>query len=178
MCSEAGGYIGCHHEPNMSPAWTAGHTQPPRRSHEQPPSEIQSGRTSTSGEIREPRRRTSSDSTPRQSSASTRFLSTATEQDTNRDVLGPEGWATSKRLGFFADKLSLSGGSSGANLRGSVSSSQLLHPHSHSHTKADSGSTSSPSISPSGSLMNASSSTINIPKAHTSPSKVFALFGS
>lgn len=155
----------------MPPAWTTGYIQPPRRSHEQPPSEVQSGRTSTSDEIREPRRRTSSDSTPRQPSASTRFLSTATDQDTNRDVLGTEGWATSKRLGFLADKISssLSGGCSGANLRGSVSSSQLLHPH--SHTKADSGSTSSPSISPSNSLMNASSTTINIPKAHSSPSK-------
>ena len=160
----------------MPPAWTSGYIQPPRRSHEQPPSEVQSGRTSTSDEIREPRRRTSSDSTPRQPSASTRFLSTTTDQDTNRDVLGTEGWATSKRLGLLADKISssLSGGCSGANLRVSVSSSQLLHPH--SHTKADSASTSSPSISPSSSLMNASSTTINIPKAHSSPSKVSFLF--
>ncbi|KAJ3574653.1 hypothetical protein NP233_g1621 [Leucocoprinus birnbaumii] len=156
----------------MLPAWTAGYTSSPRRSHEQPPSDIAPGRTSTSSEVYEPRRRTSSDSTPRQPTASTRFLSAANEQDTNRNVLGPEGGGASKRLGFFADKISssLSGGSLGANLKGPATlSSQLLHPH--SHTKADSSSTTSPAISPSSSLMNASSTTINIPKAHTSPSK-------
>ncbi|KAF9451276.1 HbrB-domain-containing protein [Macrolepiota fuliginosa MF-IS2] len=152
----------------MLPAWTASYT--PRRSHEQTPPELQQGRASTSDEQWEPRRRTSSDSTPRQAAASTRFLGNANEQDANRNVLGTDGLTTSKRLGFLADKISssLSGGSSGANLKGSLPSSQLLHPH--SHTKADSTST-SPSISPSNSLMNPSSSTINIPKTHTSPSK-------
>lgn len=162
----------------MPPVWTASYIQPPRRSHEQPPSEVQPGRPSASSETHEPRRRTSSDSTPRQPSASTRFLSTATDQDTDRDVLGTEGWAASRRLGLLADKISssLSGGSSGAHLRGSASSSQLLHPHSHAKdTKADPGTASSPSISPSSSLMNASSTTINISKAHASPSKVSPL---
>ncbi|KXN90196.1 Target of rapamycin complex 2 subunit bit61 [Leucoagaricus sp. SymC.cos] len=155
----------------MLPSWAAGYTHSPRRSHEQTPSDIQTGRTSTSDNLREPRRRTSSDSTPRQAAASPRFLSTANEQEANRNVLGTsEDVGGGKRLGFFADKISssLSGGSSGANLRGPALSSQLLHPH--SHTKADSSST-SPSISPSPSLMNASSATINIPKPHTSPSK-------
>lgn len=159
----------------MLPAWTASYSHAPRRSHEQTSSEFQQGRTSTSNEQREPRRRTSSDSTPRQTAASTRFLNNVNEQEVDRNVLssngtmGSDALTSSRRLGFFADKISssLSGGSSGANLKGP---SQLLHPH--SHTKADSSSTTPPSISPSNSLMNPSSSTINLPKAHTSPSKV------
>lgn len=164
----------------MPPAWTAGYAHTPRRSHEQTPSELQQGRGSTSDEQREPRRRTSSDSTPRQTAASTLFLSSANEQEASKNVLSSSGttgsdtFTSSRRLGFFADKISssLSGGSSGANLKGPVLSSQLLHPH--SHTKTDSSSTTSPSISPSSSLMNPSSSTISIPKTHTSPSKVYS----
>jgi hypothetical protein len=99
-------------------------------------------------------------------------LSTADEQGADRNVLGTEGPTASKRLGFFADKISssLSGGSSGANLRGPGIPSQHLHPH--SHTRTDSASATPPSVSPSPSIMNASSSTINLPKTHTSPSKV------
>ncbi|KAF8972942.1 HbrB-like-domain-containing protein [Flammula alnicola] len=127
-----------------------------------------------------PRRRTSSDATPRQAPATTRFLDTLNDQHTNRSVLSSnsalpsersEGFSSSKRLGFFADKLtsSLSGTGKDTNisLKSSLHPSQLLHPHSHS--RAESYSTATPNLS--SSAMASSSGMSSANKAHLSPSK-------
>jgi hypothetical protein len=86
----------------------------------------------------------------------------------------PEVSGSSRRLGFFADKLtsSLSGTAkdTSASLKNSLHPSLLLHPHSHS--RAESGSTTSSVLSP-GAM--STSSNLPTPKSHTSPSKVSLL---
>lgn len=164
----------------MVPVW-ASSAHLPRRSHEHTPSDLRQPPASTADDQREPRRRTSSDSTPRQTSANTRFLSSANEHDANKNILssiasvGSDSIASARRLGFFADKISssFSGGTASPHHKTSALSSQLLHPLSHS--KPDSTSaipTSNPSSS---SFMNPSSSSTNLPKTHTSPSKVCSI---
>lgn len=153
--------------------WAGSHA--PRRSHEQ----NRAGSRSSSTDGDEPRRRTSSDATPRQTPVNPRFLDVDKDanRDASRNVLPPNSsaggvdvFSSSKRLGYFADKLSSSlsgtGKDVGANLKNSLQSSQLLHPHIHSRT--DSAATTTPTNS-SVPLMAASS---NVAKPHASPSKV------
>lgn len=158
--------------------WNSSHLHGPRRSHEQ--SHIdKTSRSSSPDDDSEPRRGTSSDATPRQTPASTRFLNATNDQDTNRNLLPPastlisektEVFGSSRRLGFFADKLtsSLSGTAkdTSASLKNSLHPSLLLHPHSHS--RAESGSTTTSALTP-GSM--STSSILPTPKSHTSPSK-------
>lgn len=111
----------------------------------------------------ESHRRSSSEATPRQTPATTRFLSSPTtnDDDTSRKVLTPaqDAFSTSRRLGYFADKLSSSlSGAAHSNIN------QLLHPHSQTSTA------SSPLPT-----MATSSSISNTSKSHTSPSKVTEL---
>ncbi|TFK44576.1 HbrB-like-domain-containing protein [Crucibulum laeve] len=151
--------------------WTHG----PRRSHDQHRPDVKHSRSSSSDDS-EPRRRTSSDATPRQTHATTKFLNSATEHDTNRNVLSGntagDVFNSSKRLGFFADKLSSSlsgtGKETGANLKSALHPSQLLHPHSHS--RANSNNTAQDAASPSP-TMASSASISGVGKSHTSPSK-------
>jgi len=131
--------------------WTSSHLHGPRRSHDQ----SHNSRSSSPDDGTEsPRRRTSSDATPRQTPATTRFLN---DQE------------SFKRLGFFADKLtsSLSGTAkeTGNTLKNTLHPSQLLHPHIHS--RGDSG-----SASPNPSLSTMTSNPPMPSKSHTSPSKV------
>ncbi|PPQ99733.1 hypothetical protein CVT24_009716 [Panaeolus cyanescens] len=152
------------------------HLHGPRRSHEQSHNDIKASRSSSPDDGTEPRRRTSSDATPRPTPATTRFLSATNDQDTSRNLLPPnmatidksEGHSSSKRLGFITDKLtsSLSGTANrdASASKSSLHSNQLLHPHSHS--RADS-SLNAPALS-SASLSVSSTSTS---KPHTSPSK-------
>ena len=161
--------------------WNPSHLHVPRRSHEQSHIDLKTSRSSSPDDGSEPRRRTSSDATPRQTPASTRFLTASSDQDTSRNLLPspstlisdkPEVSGSSRRLGFFADKLtsSLSGTAkdTSASLKNSLHPSLLLHPHSHS--RAESGSTIS-SVLPPG----ATASNLPTPKSHTSPSKVSLL---
>ncbi|KAF9047300.1 HbrB-like-domain-containing protein [Panaeolus papilionaceus] len=157
--------------------WSTSHLQlhGPRRSHDQSHNELKSSRSSSPEDGTEPRRRTSSDATPRPTPATTRFLSATNDQDTSRNLLNsnasitdkPEGHSSSKRF-FFTDKLtsSLSGTASrdAASSKSSLHPTQLLHPHSHS--RADSN-INAPGLS-SASLSVSSTSTS---KPHTSPSK-------
>ncbi|KAF8160979.1 HbrB-like-domain-containing protein [Crassisporium funariophilum] len=160
--------------------WASSHLHASRRSHDQSRNELKSSRSSSPDDGSEPQRRTSSDATPRQTPASTRFLNASNEQDTNRNVLSStstltsersEGFSSSKRLGFFADKLtsSLSGTAkdTGANIKNSLHPSLLLHPHSHS--RAESNSISAPTLAPAPMAASSGMSTTN--KSHTSPSK-------
>lgn len=165
--------------------WNPSHLHVPRRSHEQSHVDLKTSRSSSPDDSSEPRRRTSSDATPRQTPASTRFLSASNDQDnTSRNLLPspstllsekPEVSGSSRRLGFFADKLtsSLSGTAkdTSASLKNSLHPSLLLHPH--SHARAESGSTTSSVLSPG---VMSTSSNLPTPKSHTSPSKV-SLFG-
>ncbi len=84
---------------------------------------------------------------------------------------GPEGYSSSKRLGYFADKLTSSlsgtGKDTSSSLKSSLHPGQLLHPHSHS--RVESSSIAAPSIS---STMASSSTLTSANKAHASPSKV------
>ncbi|PPQ64995.1 hypothetical protein CVT26_015704 [Gymnopilus dilepis] len=154
--------------------WSTSHLHGPRRSHEQSHNEVKRSRSSSPDDGIEPRRRTSSDATPRQTPATTRFLNTAIDQDASRSVLPSttsdrsEGFSSAKRLGFLADKLtsSLSSKESSSTLKGSLHPSQLLHPHSHSRTESNP----SPSPSPAPGLM-ASTNMSSSSKPHTSPSK-------
>ncbi|KAF9484479.1 HbrB-domain-containing protein [Pholiota conissans] len=164
--------------------WSSSHIHGPRRSHDQTHNEAKTATRSSSPDdsgTEGPRRRTSSDATPRQAPATTRFLDTLNaDQHTNRSILPPnplhsdraEGFSSSKRLGFFADKLtsSLSGAGkdSSTNLKGSLHPSQLLHPHSHS--KTESNSTIAPALTPPG--MASTSPLTSVTKAHTTPTKV------
>ena len=165
--------------------WNPSHLHGPRRSHEQSHVELKTSRSSSPDDDSEPRRRTSSDATPRQTPASTRFLNATNDQDTSRNLLSssssstlisekPEASGSSRRLGFFADKLtsSLSGTAkdTSASLKNSLHPSLLLHPHSHS--RAESGSTATSALSP-GAM--SSSSILPTPKSQTSPSKVSLL---
>jgi hypothetical protein len=163
--------------------WNPSHLHGPRRSHEQSHADLKPSRSSSPDDGSEPRRRTSSDATPRQTPASTRFLNATNDQDTSRN-LSPststlisdksEVFGSSRRLGFFADKLtsSLSGTAkdTSASLKNSLHPGLLLHPHSHS--RAESGSTTSSVLSP-GAM--STSSILPTPKSHTSPSKVSLL---
>ncbi|KAF9007987.1 HbrB-like-domain-containing protein [Cyathus striatus] len=145
----------------------------PRRSHDQhrPEAKQHFHARSSSDDSPEPRRRTSSDSTPRQTPATTKFLAEESTRNSSssasQDVV-----SSSKRLGFFADKLSSSlsgtGKDTSANLKSALHPSQLLHPHSHS--KADSSSSVTASLSPTP-TMSSSASTPTMTKSHTSPSK-------
>ena len=162
--------------------WNPSHLHSPRRSHEQSHIDLKTSRSSSPDDGPEPRRRTSSDATPRQTPASTRFLNASSDQDTSRNFLPssslfpekPEVSGSSRRLGFFADKLtsSLSGTAkdTSASLKNSLHPSLLLHPHSHS--RAESGSTTSSVLSP---PAMSTSSNLPTPKSHTSPSKVSLL---
>ena len=163
--------------------WNTSHLHSPRRSHEQSHIDLKTSRSSSPDDGSEPRRRTSSDATPRQTPASTRFLNASSDQDTSRNLLPsssslfpdkPEVSGSSRRLGFFADKLtsSLSGTAkdTSASLKNSLHPSLLLHPHSHS--RAESGSTTSSVLSP---AAMSTSSNLPTPKSHTSPSKVSLL---
>jgi len=160
--------------------WNSSHLHGPRRSHEQSHVDLKTSRSSSPDDGSEPRRRTSSDATPRQTSASTRFLNANNDQDTNRNLLPSastlvsekvEVFGSSRRLGFFADKLtsSLSGTAkdTSATLKNSLHPSLLLHPHSHS--RAESGSTTTSTLSPGAT---SASSILPTPK---SPSKVSLL---
>ncbi|KAF8813635.1 HbrB-domain-containing protein [Phlegmacium glaucopus] len=160
--------------------WNSSHLHGPRRLHEQSHVDLKASRSSSPDDGSEPRRRTSSDATPRQTTASTRFLTATNDhQDTNRNLLPSastlisekaEVFGSSRRLGFFADKLtsSLSGTAkdTSASLKNSLHPSLLLHPYSHS--RAESGSTTISALSP-GAM--STSSILPTPKSHTSPSK-------
>lgn len=160
--------------------WSSTHLHGPRRSHDQSHNDIKRSRSSSPDDGTEPRRRTSSDATPRQTPATTRFLNTVTDQDSNKSVLPStsalssersEGFSSSKRLGFFADKLTSSlsgtGKDSGSSLKSSLHPSLLLHPHSHSRVESNTTSNTNPQ-----STIMASSSNLGIAnKSHTSPSK-------
>lgn len=158
----------------MKSGWTHG----PPRSHDQKPDANRSRSSSPDDSAEEPRRRSSSDATPRQTPATTRFLSStsAGDQDTNRNVLPSSNlpsdvFNSSKRLGFFADKLSssLAGAGHSANAKLSLGPSHLLHPHNHPRVES---SLTPSSATPSPSSMATSPSMSNLSKSHTSPSKV------
>lgn len=150
-----------HDQPEKNPSATDGHaTNSTSRKH------IGTKSSDSRPSIDSPRRRSSSDSaTPRQTPVSnTRFLSStaAAAQDPNRNVLSPssatDAFSSSKRLGFFAEKLS------GHSPVHSVDQKSLLQPF---HPRADSAlaqNTLTPNM--------ASSSTMTGSKTHTSPSKV------
>lgn len=162
----------------MVSGWTTPHTHPhaPRRSHDHNPVQSKRSRSSSPDDSAERPRRSSSDATPRQTPATTRFLSSPTpsnDHDLSKSVLtsAQDVFSSSKRLGFFADKLSssLSGTShSAANLKSSLHPSQLLHPHSHNRNESALTSTSTTTLP----AMAATSSLSNVSKSHTSPSKV------
>ena len=156
--------------------WHGSHMHVPRRSHDQSHHEI--SRSSSPDDGTEPRRRTSSDATPRQTPATTRFLATPNDHDTNRSILSStpversEGFSSSKRLGFFADRLTSSlsgtGKDSSTTSKSSLHPSQLLHPHSHSRGESSTGT--APVLSPTSLAASAQMSSTS--KPHTSPSKV------
>ncbi|KAF9559844.1 HbrB-domain-containing protein [Agrocybe pediades] len=159
--------------------WSASHLHGPRRSHDQGHQESRASRSSSPDDGTDsPRRRTSSDATPRQTPATTRFLTSANDQDILRSVLGststliaerPEAFSSTKRLGYFADKLtsSLSGTAkeTGNTLKNTLHPSQLLHPHIHSRAESGSASPNPSSSAP----VSANQPTAS--KSHTSPSK-------
>ncbi|KAF4620404.1 hypothetical protein D9613_000581 [Agrocybe pediades] len=159
--------------------WSASHLHGPRRSHDQGHQESRASRSSSPDDGTDsPRRRTSSDATPRQTPATTRFLTSANDQDIPRSVLGststliaerPEAFSSTKRLGYFADKLtsSLSGTAkeTGNTLKNTLHPSQLLHPHIHSRAESGSASPNPSSSAP----VSANQPTAS--KSHTSPSK-------
>lgn len=152
----------------MISGW-ASNSHGPRRSHEQS-HDLKHSRSSSPDEGGEPPRRSSSDATPRQTPASSRFISAtnaaSNEQDTNKSVLPSEIFSSSKRLGFFTDKLTSSLSGSGSQ----KAPSQLLHP-THSHSRTDTAAA-APSSSPSNLTGSSSSGMANAAKSHTSPSKV------
>lgn len=157
----------------MVSGWGSSHSHlhPPRRSHDQNDGDSKHSRSS-SPDSELPTRRSSSDATPRQTPATTRFLSNDHESTRNQDNRTQENRSqdvssSSKRLGFFADKLSSSfAGSGTAHSKSSLHPSQLLHPL--SHTRSDSTVASSLTLTP----MAAPSSIPNVVKSHSSPSKV------
>lgn len=162
--------------------WSSSHIHGPRRSHDQSRNDIKASRASSPDDsgTEGNQRRTSSDATPRQAPATTRFLDSVNDQHANWSVLSPasalstersEGYSSSKRLGYFADKLTSSlsgtGKDTSTSLKNSLHPGQLLHPHSHS--RVESSSTTAPSLS---STMASSSTLTSANKAHASPSKV------
>lgn len=158
--------------------WSSSHIHAPRRSHDQGYSDTRTSRSSSPDDsgTEGPRRRTSSDATPRQAPATTRFLDTLQQDAHPGRSLTPvdrlDGHASTKRLGFLADKLgsSLSGTAKegyAASIKSALHAGQLLHPHSHS--RVDSNSTIAPSLS---STIMASS---NPPAGTKSPSKVTSI---
>ena len=166
--------------------WNPSHLHNTRRSHEQSHADLKTSRSSSPDDGSEPRRRIleSIDATPRQTPASTRFLNATSDQDPSRNFLPAasaliaekaEVSGSSRRLGFFADKLtsSLSGTAkdTSASLKNSLHPSLLLHPYSHS--RAESGSTTTTSTLLPGTM--STSSILPTPKLHTSPSKVSLL---
>src|SRR6266542_300013 len=139
--------------------WASSHLHVSRRSHDESRNELNSSRSSSPDDGTETRHRTSSDATPRPTPATTRFLNMSNEQDTSRNVIPSnafiersEGFGTSKRLGFFADRLtsSLSGTAKDSN----TTNRNALHPgnllHSHSHARMDSSQLNLPALSPTG----------------------------
>lgn len=146
------------------------HLQLTRRSHDESDGDSKLSRSSSpDGELLR-RSGLSSDDTPRQTPATTRFL--ANDYDSNRiqEFRIQDVSSSSKRLGFFTDKLSSSfvgPAHSTSNLKASLHPSQLLHPH--SHTRNDSTAASSTTTLP---TMTAPSSMPNVVKSHSSPSKV------
>jgi hypothetical protein len=133
------------------------HLHPPRRSHDQNDSDSKHSRSSSPDS--ELPRRSSSDATPRQTPATTRFLTSSVlnDYDSIKDVS-----SSSKRLAFFADKLSSSFAGtahSATNLKTS------LHPTRNDSTVASSSTSTLPTMA-------APSSMPNVVKPHSSPSKV------
>jgi hypothetical protein len=158
--------------------WASSHLHGPRRSHEESRHEVHSrSRSSSPDDGSEPRRRTSSDATPRPTPATTRFLNMSSEQDSIRNIfpsaIYPErsdSLSSSKRLGFFADKLtsSLSGTPKDKN---ALLPGQLLL----SHSKAESSQSTLLALSPTGTPV--SSTLPTSARSHTSPSKVSWRYG-
>ncbi|TFK75319.1 HbrB-domain-containing protein [Pluteus cervinus] len=138
----------------MISAW-ASSSHAPRRSQEQSEVDANNSRTS-SPDGSENRRRSSSDATPRQTPATTRFIASNTpgsEQDSSKSFLSTDIFSTSKRLGFFTDKLA-------SSLSGTTS--QKSAPRTESAF--------APGSSPQ-SLAPTSISMASTTKSHTSPSK-------
>jgi hypothetical protein len=157
--------------------WPSSHLHGPRHSHEESRHEMYStSRSSSPDDGAESRRRTSSDATPRPTPATTRFLTISPEQDSIRNIfpssIYPErsdSLGSSKRLGFFADKLSssLSGTPKDSSTPTKFPSQLLL---SHSHSKAESSPSNLLVLSPTG--ITASSTIPSAARSHVSPSKV------
>jgi hypothetical protein len=153
----------------MVTGWGSSHShlQPPRRSHDHHENDGDSKLSrspSPDGELH--RQSSASDATPRQTPATTRFLANDYDSNRTQDVS-----SSSKRLGFFADKLSSSfAGSahSATNLKTSLHPSQLLHPLSHIRTDSTAASSSTTTLP----MMATPSSMPNVVKSHSSPSKV------
>ncbi|KAF8070291.1 HbrB-like-domain-containing protein [Lyophyllum atratum] len=122
--------------------WATSH--PPQRSHDQ-------NRTASPDNATDALGRSSTDATPSHPSTTT---TTTTTLNSTPDV------SSSKRLGFFSDKLSATAHST---LKSSLHPSQLLHPHTHSRNDSHQLPLSPP--------MATSSSMSNVSKSHTSPSK-------
>jgi len=145
------------------------HLQPVRRSHDESDGDSKLSRSSSpDGELLR-RSGLLSDDTPRQTPATTRFLANDYDSNRNQEIKTQDVSSSSKRLGFFADKLSSSfvgPAHSTSNLKSSLHPSQLLHPH--SHTRNDSTTASSTTTFP---TMTAPSSMPNVVKSHSSPSK-------
>lgn len=161
--------------------WPSTHLHGPRRSHEESRHEMYStSRSSSPDDATEPRRRTSSDATPRPTPATTRFLNiSSTDQDSIRNIFPStiysertDSLGSSKRLGFFADRIASSLSStpkdSGTPSKTTLLPAQLLL--SHSHSKAESAQNNPLVLSPTG--IAASSTLPASARTHTSPSKV------
>ncbi|KAJ8522745.1 hypothetical protein ONZ45_g757 [Pleurotus djamor] len=154
----------------MISGWASSYTHPlPRRSHEQsaPAADESSS---------EPRRRSSSDATPRQTPAPSPRL--VQVHDTNNNILSsplntdatPSSSAiTSRRLGYLAEKisssLSVAGGQTPHNKSSSASSSSHHHQLLHSRPSDQSLPSREQAASPTPMMSSTTS------KAHTSPSK-------
>jgi hypothetical protein len=158
----------------MVSGWGSSHSHLhlPRRSHDQSDGDSKHSRSSSPDD--ELPRRSSSDATPRQTPATTRFL--ASDHDSNRtqEYKSQDVSSSSKRLGFFADKISSSfagSGHSATNLKTSLHPGQLLHPLSHTRNDSTAASASTTTLP----TMTAPSSMPNVVKSHSSPSKVPAV---
>jgi hypothetical protein len=164
----------------MVSGWGSSHSHLhlPRRPHDQNDGDSKLSRSSSPEEL--PRHSASSDATPRQTPATTRFL--ANDHDSNRiqdnrtlehksQESKSQDISSSKRLGFFADKISSSfagSGHSAINLKTSLHPSQLLHPLSHTRNDSTAASASTSSLT----TMASPSNMPNVVKSHSSPSKV------
>ncbi|KAL0956097.1 hypothetical protein HGRIS_002266 [Hohenbuehelia grisea] len=167
----------------MMSGWASAYTTSvPRRSHDQYHADMPDA--SSPDQAAEPRRRSSSDATPRPTPApSPRMLMSGAgnNHDPNRNILTSDAstlssaTSSSRRLGFLAEKLSssLSPASHSSSQRTIVAGhSNLLQPHSHSRADLSLSPSreqvSSPLPPP---LMASSSSMSTTSKIHTSPSK-------